>query len=153
MFGARVEMAGALQIWHSRAPPNCRVFLWLAARNICWTADMLSMHGLPHPTACPFCDQVGESLDHLMMDCVLARVVWATCLRWWGKLHWMPQPDTKLVYRLKEKRGSQGADHDFWTCVTLICWCLWPHRNDVVFEAKLWRAAGRIVQRRSRTSG
>jgi hypothetical protein len=27
MFGTRVDMPGALQIWHSRAPPNCKVFL------------------------------------------------------------------------------------------------------------------------------
>jgi hypothetical protein len=33
MFGARVSMAGALQVWKSRAPSNCRVFMWLAARN------------------------------------------------------------------------------------------------------------------------
>jgi hypothetical protein len=42
--------------------------------------------------------------------------------------------------------------------ITLVCWCLWRHRNDVVFEgaspskgtvlaritdeAELWRAAG-----------
>lgn len=32
-FGGRVGMAGALQIWRSRAPPKCRFFLWLAARN------------------------------------------------------------------------------------------------------------------------
>jgi hypothetical protein len=27
LFGARVDMPGALQIWRSRAPPNCKVFL------------------------------------------------------------------------------------------------------------------------------
>jgi hypothetical protein len=48
LFGARVDMPGALQIWRSRAPPNCKVFLWLASRNRCWTADRLSRRGLPH---------------------------------------------------------------------------------------------------------
>ncbi|KAM0878408.1 hypothetical protein ACQ4PT_034897 [Festuca glaucescens] len=158
MFGARVEMTRALQIWRSRAPPNCRVFLWLATRNRCWIADRLSRCGLPHPAACPFCDQVGKSLDHLMMGCVLTREVWATCLRSWGKLHWMLQPDTMLVCWLQEKRGGPGEDQDFWIGVTLICWCLWRHRNDIVFEgvapskvavisrisdeAELWRLAG-----------
>lgn len=142
----------------SRAPPNCKVFLWLAARNRCWTADMLSWRGLPHPASCPFYDQVDETLDHLLMGCVLARKVWATCLYWWGKLHWTPQPNTSLVSWLQKKRGGAGADRDFWTGLTLICWCLWRHRNDVVFEgattskvavvtkisnnAELWRAAG-----------
>jgi hypothetical protein len=86
MFGARVDMPGALQIWCSRAPPNCKVFLWLASRNRCCTANRLSRRGLPHPAACPFCDQSEETLDHLLMGCVLSREVWATCQRWWGKL-------------------------------------------------------------------
>jgi hypothetical protein len=119
---------------------------------------MLSRRGLPHPVVCPFCDQVGESLDNLMMGCVLTREVWSTCLRWWGKLHWMPQPDIRLVCWLQEKRGGLRADRDFWTDVTLISWCLCRHRNVVVFkgvapsklavilripdETELWRLAG-----------
>jgi hypothetical protein len=158
MFGVRVEMPGALQIWRSRAPPNCRVFLWLAARNRCWTADRLSRRGLPHPASCLFCDQSEETLNHLLLGCVLAREIWATCLRWWGKLHWMPQMDTDFVGWLQGKRGGPGGDRDLWTGVTLICWCLWRHRNDIVFdgvapckstvlsrisdEAELWRVAG-----------
>jgi hypothetical protein len=158
MFGARVEMAGAVQIWRSRAPPNCRVFLWLAAKNRCWTADRLSRRGLPHPATCPFCDQEAETRDHLLLGCVLTRQVWATCLRWWGKLHWMPHADTSFVPWLQSKQGGPGKDRDLWTAITLVCWCLWRHRNDIVFEgatpslyevvtrisdeAELWRAAG-----------
>jgi hypothetical protein len=158
LFGARVDMPGALQIWRSRAPPNCKVFLWLASRNRCWTADRLSRRGLPHPAACPFCDQSTETLDHLLMGCVLSRDVWATCLRWWGKLHWMPKLDSSFVAWLQEKRSGPGGDRDLWTGVTLVCWCLWRHRNDIVFEkvapskavvisaiateAEMWRIAG-----------
>jgi hypothetical protein len=87
MFRAREDMAGALQIWKSRAPPNCRVFIWRAARNRCWTAYRLSRHGLPHPASYPFCDQVGETLDHLLMGYVLAREVWATFPCPWGGCH------------------------------------------------------------------
>jgi hypothetical protein len=157
MFGARVDMAGALQVWKSRAPPNCKVFMWLLVRTRCWTADRLSRRGLPHPASCPFCDQGDESLDHLLMGCVLAREVWAVFLRLWGKLHWMPQPDSTLVHWLQDKKGGPGGDRDLWTAVVLVCWTLWRHRNDVVFEglapsravvihriseeAELWRAA------------
>jgi hypothetical protein len=70
----------------------------------------------------------------------------------------MPQVDTGFVGWLQGKRGGPGADRDLWTGVTLICWCLWRHRNDIVFdsvapskstvlskisdEAELWRVAG-----------
>jgi hypothetical protein len=123
MFGARVDMAGALQIWKSRAPPNCRVFMWLAARNRCWTADMLSRRGL-HTRRLALSVIRGETLDHLLMGCVLAREVWDVFLRLWGKLHWMPQLGTTLVSWLQEKKGGPGGDRDLWTTTVLVCWSL-----------------------------
>jgi hypothetical protein len=60
-------MAGALQVWKSRAPAKCRFFLWLAVRDRCWTADMLERRRLPRPSACPFCDQAQESITHLLL--------------------------------------------------------------------------------------
>jgi hypothetical protein len=58
MFHGSITMAGALQVWKSRAPAKCRFFLWLALHDRCWTADRLERRGLPRPVACPFCDQV-----------------------------------------------------------------------------------------------
>jgi hypothetical protein len=92
------------------------------------------------------------------MGCVLSREVWATCLRWWGKLLWMPQMDSSFVAWLQEKRSGPGGDRDLWTGVALVCCCLWRHHNDIVFEraapskdvvfsaiaieAEMWRIAG-----------
>ena len=44
-FEGKVEMAGAQQIWRSRAPNKCKFFLWLALRKRCWTADRLGRRG------------------------------------------------------------------------------------------------------------
>jgi hypothetical protein len=41
LFHGSVTMAGALQVWKSRAPAKCRFFLWLALRGRCWIADRL----------------------------------------------------------------------------------------------------------------
>uniref|UniRef100_A0A8R7UVR8 Reverse transcriptase zinc-binding domain-containing protein n=1 Tax=Triticum urartu TaxID=4572 RepID=A0A8R7UVR8_TRIUA len=61
-----IESDGAIQIWKSRAPNSCKFFVWLAARNRCWTTDRLQRRQLPHPSACPFCDQAQEMIDHLL---------------------------------------------------------------------------------------
>jgi hypothetical protein len=26
---------------------------------------------------------------------------------------------------------------DFWTCIALVCWCLWRYHNDIVFEGAI----------------
>jgi hypothetical protein len=49
-----------------------------------------SADSLPCPQASPFCDKVQESITHLLYDCVLARMVWPTCLRWWDKEDHLP---------------------------------------------------------------
>jgi hypothetical protein len=35
MFHGSITMAGALQVWKSRAPAKCRFFLWLALCDTC----------------------------------------------------------------------------------------------------------------------
>ena len=69
----------------------------------------------------------------------------------------MPSQDAKLVPWLQAWGGGKEIARDFWTGAALVCWCLWTHRNDVVFdgaapspavvlskisvEADLWRIA------------
>lgn len=42
-----------------------KLFLWLAVKNRCWTADWLSRGGLLHPADCPLCDQE-EEIQHIL---------------------------------------------------------------------------------------
>jgi hypothetical protein len=53
-------------------PSNCKVFIWLAIKNRVWTADRLAKRGLPHPNACPLCDQSDETIQHILISCVFA---------------------------------------------------------------------------------
>ena len=62
-FLAREVAPAADLIWKSRAPSQCKFFIWLALLNRCWTSDRLARRGLPHQDACPFCDQEEESIN------------------------------------------------------------------------------------------
>ena len=57
------------------------MFVWLAINNCCWTSDRLSKRCLPHQPACPLCDQVEETINHVLSSCVSAREVWTCILR------------------------------------------------------------------------
>jgi len=69
------------RIWKSWAPGKCKFFMWLATHNRCWTVDQLARKGLPHPECCPLCDQMDETIDHLLVSCVFTRQFWFRLLR------------------------------------------------------------------------
>jgi hypothetical protein len=95
--------------------------------------DRLEHHGLLRPLACPFYDQTHESITHLLLGCVLARLVWDTCLCWWGREDRLPTQMATFVDWLHAWHGRKDDLLDFWIGIGLVCWCLWSHRNDIVF--------------------
>jgi hypothetical protein len=114
----------ASEIWRSRAPYNCKFFAWLVSRNRCWTADRLQRRGLPQPAACPLCDQEQETLQHLLLGCVVAREVWAWALTRWNILEWMPGAGFEIVHWWTSLRCPSVVRRDLWMAVILVFWCI-----------------------------
>lgn len=54
LFFGSIKFAPWKCIWRSWAPLKCKIFIWLAVKNRCWTTDRLVKKGLPHPPTCPF---------------------------------------------------------------------------------------------------
>lgn len=69
------------RLWRSWAPLRVKLFLWLAIMDRCWTADRLTRKGLQHPAACPSCDEQQDTIEHILIQYVLAREVWFQALK------------------------------------------------------------------------
>ncbi|GJN13726.1 hypothetical protein PR202_gb00464 [Eleusine coracana subsp. coracana] len=80
-FNGSVVFEPWKRLWKTWTPAKCKLFLWLAIRNKCWTADRLANRGLDHPEKCPLCDQEEETIQHLLTTCVVAREVWYKLLQ------------------------------------------------------------------------
>ncbi|WVZ70125.1 hypothetical protein U9M48_018818, partial [Paspalum notatum var. saurae] len=105
LFVGAIEFEPRKDIWKTWAPPRCKlVFIWLAVLNRCWTADRLARRGLQHPKRYPLCDQEEETVQHLLISCVFARIVW---------------------FAILERTGLHQA---------APAWCIWKHKNGCVFE-------------------
>jgi hypothetical protein len=74
-FTGAVGFEPADRIWKTWAPPKCKFFLLLAVINRCRMADRLARRGLDHPDKCPLCDQEDETVQHILVSCVFARIV------------------------------------------------------------------------------
>ncbi|GJN17837.1 hypothetical protein PR202_gb04939 [Eleusine coracana subsp. coracana] len=125
------------QLWKSWAPPKCKMFLWLAIRNRCWTADRLAKRGLDHPEKCPLWDQKEETMQHLLTSFVVARQVWFALLNMLQLGTAVPQHNERNFadwWRRTIKSPPMEQRKGLNSLIILAAWEIWKHRNDCVFE-------------------
>ena len=99
----------------------------------------LAKRNLPHPEACPFCDQEEETINHLLIGCVFAREVWTICLQQLGLLHLAPQPTAVCFsgwWRKTVAAAPKEARKGLNSLIILVAWEVWKHCNACVFEKK-----------------
>ncbi|WVZ75533.1 hypothetical protein U9M48_023578 [Paspalum notatum var. saurae] len=137
LFVGTIKFSSWKRIWKSWAPPNCKFFIWLAILNRCWTSDRLAKRGLPHHPSCPLCDQADESIQHILMQCVVARELWFQVLQKIN-LHAVSPPEASSRLTSWWSQSSRALPKDarkgFNSLVILVSWELWKHRNACVFE-------------------
>ena len=140
MFIGSTSPFGAKLIWGTRAPPKVRFFFWLALHRRCWTANRRMRHGLQDSDACIMCLQASETLDHILLGCVLSRQVWNMLLSKLGLTTVAAHGDVDpfLWWAWARRRVPRGSRKGFDSLVMLTCWVLWKERNARTFrnEAK-----------------
>jgi hypothetical protein len=96
-FNDQGAILGARQLWKTRAPNQCRFYIWLVLLGRCWTSERLQHHGLCNNGPCVQCSQETESLDHLLAQCVFSREVWFRVLQRCGWQHLSPTRQARWV--------------------------------------------------------
>jgi hypothetical protein len=141
----------ATPIWKSFAPLKCKIFGWLAVQYRLWTSDRRHRHGLQdHHESCFTCLQETDSVDHILVRCSYAKMVW------WGGLQRArmtiqePQGDTTLEewWSRSRKLVAKSNRRKFDTLVILMAWMLWKQRNARVFgNTRDQCASGQLIDR------
>lgn len=121
----------------SWAPAKCKIFLWLAVRNRCWTVDRLAKRNLSYSNLCLFCDQEEQDIQHILTTCVFAREFWFRILAPFGLQACTPSQQEFSFAEWWRKSGNR-VQKDRRKCynslVVMGAWLHWKHCNSCVFE-------------------
>ena len=66
----------ALSIWNHLVPLKVSFFAWEASWEKVLTLDQLKRRGRPLANRCYLCEKEEETLDHLLVHCSKARMLW-----------------------------------------------------------------------------
>nr|XP_040251384.1 uncharacterized protein LOC120968563 [Aegilops tauschii subsp. strangulata] len=133
-FAGRMVAPTADFSWKSRAPLQCQMFSWLALRNRCWTSDRLARRGLPHQDSYPFCNQEEDTINHILLTCVLSREVWTHICHALEEPTWAPGGEEVLSTWCQDRAKHDLCIKTSRAIILLGLWQLWKHRNTVVFD-------------------
>jgi hypothetical protein len=121
-------------IWRVKALKRMAYFVWTAALGKILTHDNLRRRHIVVVEWCCMCKKNGESIDHLLLHCDVARVVWCSFYRLFGVEWVMP----RSVLDLLSGWGtllSRGPATRLWKQVpSCVMWGLWREHNVRLFE-------------------
>jgi hypothetical protein len=84
-------------VWKSKAPPRVAFFVWAAVHSKILTLDNLGRRGLVLVNRCWLCETDGESVDHLLIHCGVARDLWNAFFARFGLCWVMPRTVKELL--------------------------------------------------------
>ena len=122
-------------VWNPWVPSKVRFFAWKASWGKVLTLDQLKMRGRTLANRCFLCGEEEETVDHLLIHCSKARILWNLlltifCVSWVFPLS---MKETLLSWQgsFVGKRRKKA-----WMATPLcILWTVWLERNKIVFDS------------------
>jgi hypothetical protein len=122
-------------IWRTKVPLKVAFFAWTAAQGKILTLDNLRKKRVIVIDRCCMCKMNGESVDHLLLHCEVARVLWNAIFSRFSLSWIMPLRVVDLFACWWT--GGRSRSVVVWKMVPCcLMWCLWRERNDRQFEDK-----------------
>ncbi|WJZ92487.1 hypothetical protein VitviT2T_011477 [Vitis vinifera] len=120
-------------IWKASVPPKVAFFAWEASWGKILTLDQLQRRGYSLANRCFLCLAEAETVDHLLLHCVMTRTLWNLLFSLFG-VEWVLSGTVKETLL-----GWHGAfvgkiRKKAWQMAPLcIFWSVWKERNSLAF--------------------
>ena len=111
-------------IWKAKVPSRIAFFSWTAALGKLLTIDNLRKRQLIIVDWCCLCKQSGESVDHLLLHCSMARELWSLVFGLFGVDWVMPGKVLHLWAGWEIRFGDQRNMVVWWMIPHCVMWCI-----------------------------
>lgn len=134
------------QIWKVQTVPKIKAFLWRAFSGALPVAELMNSRGMPIDLRCQSCGMEGESINHVLFTCTVARQLWALLL-FPSPLGGFDELSLHSNFNYLLKIGNlKSVPLETRRLFPWILWRLWKNRNLFVFEAKLFCPLDSVVK-------
>jgi len=124
--------------------PKIKIFLWQLCHNALPSRGNLLRRGIQIDPVCEACALDIEDVDHLFMDCPLARKVWDLAVsHHWLLSHPFPQAGISIREALHLLALNQSP---CLTRVVLLLWSIWKSRNALIFRSEATPPMGTLLR-------
>ena len=122
------------RIWKLKFPPRVMVFSWLALRGGILTIDNLRRRRKIIVNACPMCLADEESVEHLLLNCKVAKGLWSEVLSWFH-CSWTQLRSIRGLFEAWLLEVGSNRGRILWrTAFPALLWIIWKERNSRCFE-------------------
>ena len=121
-------------IWNPIVPPKMGFFAWEASWGKVLTLDQLKRKGIPLANRCSLCEEKEETIDHLLIHCSRAKMLWDLLLAITDFSWVFPRTVRQLLLAWQSASVGKKRKRVWMAAPLCIFWTLWMERNRVVFE-------------------
>ena len=115
-------------------PSKLAFFAWEATWGRVLTLDRLQKRGWQIPNRCYLCGSDEENVNHLLIHCTVASVLWGMVLSLVGAQWVFPETVKEVIISWKSSFVSKKRKR-IWRSISLfIFWTVWKERNILAFR-------------------
>ncbi|OMO68571.1 hypothetical protein COLO4_29577 [Corchorus olitorius] len=124
------------KIWSMKVPKKIRNFLWRVCSNSIATNFLLWKRKLKGTPCCPFCENVEETPEHVLLLCPWTKCVWFGIALGCRIDRESVTTFDKWYENIALDKGCKRESDYIYIMVGYTCWNIWKERCKAIFEHK-----------------
>ena len=115
-------------------------FAWEASWGKVLTLDQIKKRGRALANRCFLCGKDEETIDHLLLHCPVARLLWDLLLAIFGVYWVFPKSVSKTLISWCDTCVGKRRKKAWMAAPLTLFWTIWRERNNIAFENREFSA-------------